>query len=60
MIPAAVQAFAQAHSETATSPMGKVLALADYLRENGRYSNGGGRAERDHRGPRRRQAHLVP
>ncbi|HEY1665314.1 MAG TPA: transglutaminase-like domain-containing protein [Trebonia sp.] len=41
-VPAAVQAFAQAHSETATSPMGKVLALATYLRDNGRYSNGGG------------------
>jgi hypothetical protein len=41
-IPAAVQAFAQAHSETATTPMGKVLALATYLRDNGRYSNGGG------------------
>ncbi|HEX3716145.1 MAG TPA: transglutaminase-like domain-containing protein [Trebonia sp.] len=41
-IPAAVQAFAQAHSLTATTPMGKVLALAGYLRENGRYSNGGG------------------
>ena len=42
MIPAAVQAFAQAHSMTATTPMGKVLALAGYLRDNGRYSNGGG------------------
>ena len=42
VIPAAVQAFAQAHSVTATSPMGKVLALAAYLRDNGRYSNGGG------------------
>ena len=42
VIPAAVQAFAQAHSVTATTPMGKVLALAAYLRENGRYSNGGG------------------
>jgi hypothetical protein len=42
MIPAAVQAFAQAHSVTATTPMGKVLALAAYLRDNGRYSNGGG------------------
>jgi hypothetical protein len=27
---------------TATTPMGKVLALATYLRDNGRYSNGGG------------------
>ena len=42
MIPAAVQAFAQAHSVTATTPMGKVLVLAAYLRDNGRYSNGGG------------------
>jgi hypothetical protein len=41
-IPAAMQAFAEAHSETATTPMGKVFALATYLRENGRYSNGGG------------------
>jgi hypothetical protein len=41
-VPSAVQAFAQAHSDTATTPMGKVLALATYLRENGRYSNGGG------------------
>ena len=41
-VPAAVQAFAQAHAVTATTPMGKVLALATYLRDNGRYSNGGG------------------
>jgi hypothetical protein len=41
-IPAALSAFALAHSGTATSPMGKVLALAAYLRDNGRYSNGGG------------------
>src|SRR6185437_6801595 len=41
-VPAAVQAFAQAHSVTATTPMGKVLVLATYLRDNGRYSNGGG------------------
>jgi hypothetical protein len=41
-IPAAAQAFAQAHAVTATTPMGKVLALATYLRDNGRYSNGGG------------------
>jgi len=41
-VPAAVQAFAQAHSLSATTPFGKVLALAAYLRENGRYSNGGG------------------
>jgi hypothetical protein len=42
VIPAAVQAFAQAHSVSATTPLGKVLALAVYLRDNGRYSNGGG------------------
>jgi hypothetical protein len=42
IIPAAVSAFAQAHAGTATSPVGKVLALAVYLRDNGRYSNGGG------------------
>jgi hypothetical protein len=42
VIPAAVQAFAQAHSDTATTPMGKVVALATYLRDNGSYSNGGG------------------
>ena len=41
-IPAAVQAFAQVHGVTATTPMGRVLALATYLRDNGRYSNGGG------------------
>ncbi len=41
-IPAAVQAFAQVHAVTATTPMGRVLALATYLRDNGRYSNGGG------------------
>ena len=41
-LPAAIQAFAGAHSMAATTPMGKVLALAGYLRENGRYSNGGG------------------
>jgi hypothetical protein len=41
-VPAAVQAFAQAHSLAATTPVGKVLALAAYLRDNGRYSNGGG------------------
>jgi hypothetical protein len=42
VIPPSVQAFAQAHADTATTPMGKVLALATYLRENGKYSNGGG------------------
>lgn len=42
VIPAAVQAFAQAHSDTANSPMAKVLALAAYLKGHGRYTNGGG------------------
>ena len=41
-VPPAVAAFAQLHAGTATSPMGSVLALARYLRENGRYSNGAG------------------
>jgi hypothetical protein len=41
-IPPAVQAFAQAHGDSAPTPMGKVLALAAYLRENGSYSDGGG------------------
>jgi hypothetical protein len=40
-IPPAVQTFATTHSQSATTPMGKVIALAKYLRENGRYSNGG-------------------
>jgi hypothetical protein len=42
VIPASVQAFAQAHAGTATTPMGQVLALAAYLRENGKYSDGAG------------------
>jgi hypothetical protein len=42
VIPPAVAAFALAHSGSAVSPLGKVLALAAYLRDNGRYSNGGG------------------
>jgi hypothetical protein len=41
-IPPAIQAFADAHAATANSPMAKVLALAAYLKDNGRYSNGGG------------------
>jgi hypothetical protein len=41
VIPPAVQAFATAHSQAATTPMGKVIALATYLRDNGRYSDGG-------------------
>jgi len=42
VIPPAVQTFAQEHSGTASSPLGKVLALAQYLQENGYYSNGAG------------------
>jgi hypothetical protein len=41
-VPAAIQAFAAAHAQAATTPMGKVIALATYLKENGRYSDGGG------------------
>jgi hypothetical protein len=40
--PPAVQEFAQVHAAAAATPMGKVLALAAYLRDNGRYSDGGG------------------
>jgi len=42
VIPPEVQTFAQEHAGTATSPLGKVLALAQYLQKNGRYSNGAG------------------
>jgi len=42
VIPSAVQAFAQAHADSVATPMGKVLALATYLRQNGSYSDGGG------------------
>ena len=41
-IPPAIQAFADAHSATVNTPVAKVLALAAYLKDNGRYSNGGG------------------
>ncbi|HEY6790831.1 MAG TPA: transglutaminase-like domain-containing protein [Trebonia sp.] len=40
-IPAAVTAFASAHIGGASTPIGKVLALASYLRANGQYSDGG-------------------
>lgn len=40
VIPPAVQAFASAHAGASSSPVRKVLALAAYLRSNGRYSNG--------------------
>lgn len=41
VISSAVQAFAQAHADAAATPMGKVLELAAYLRQNGKYSDGG-------------------
>jgi hypothetical protein len=43
VIPSSVRAFAQAHAGTATTLMGEVLILAAYLRQNGRYSDGGGK-----------------
>jgi hypothetical protein len=42
LIPSAVQTFAQAHDGAGTALMGKVLALARYLRVNGSYSDGAG------------------
>jgi hypothetical protein len=42
VVPPAVATFAAAHSGGAVTPMGKVLALAAYLKENGHYSDGGG------------------
>jgi len=42
VVPPVIQAFASAHAGTATSPVAKVLMLAAYLRDNGRYSDGGG------------------
>jgi Transglutaminase-like superfamily len=42
VVPPAVQTFAQQHADSVATPMGKVLALAAYLRQNGRYSNGAG------------------
>jgi Transglutaminase-like superfamily len=42
VIPPAVQTFAQQHADSVTTPIGKVLALASYLRDYGKYSNGGG------------------
>lgn len=41
VIPAAVAAFADAHSGSAATPVRKVLALAAYLRKTGAYSDGG-------------------
>ena len=42
-IPAAVRRSPRRTRRQASTPIGKVLALAAYLRDNGRYSNGGGR-----------------
>ena len=41
-VPSAVQDFANQHDATASAPMGKVLALAAYLLDHGRYSDGAG------------------
>jgi hypothetical protein len=42
VIPPVIQAFAGAHAGGAGSPMARVLMLAAYLKDNGRYSDGGG------------------
>ncbi len=42
MIPPVIQAFASAHAGGAGSPIARVLTLAAYLKDNGRYSDGGG------------------
>jgi hypothetical protein len=42
VIPPVIQAFADAHAAGGDSPMARVLALASYLKDNGRYSDGGG------------------
>ncbi len=42
VIPPGIQAFADAHDGSAGSPVAKVLMLAAYLKDNGRYSDGGG------------------
>ena len=44
-IPPVIQGFADAHAAGAGSPVAKVLMLAAYLKDNGRYSNGGGRTD---------------
>ena len=41
-VPSAVQDFANQHDAAASTPMGKVLALAAYLLNHGRYSDGTG------------------
>ncbi|MGH3151740.1 MAG: transglutaminase domain-containing protein [Streptosporangiaceae bacterium] len=44
VIPPVIQAFAAAHGAGASSPMARVLELAAYLKNNGRYSDGSGQA----------------
>jgi hypothetical protein len=39
--PSAIRQFAAANSQSAATPMGKVVALAAYLRDHGSYSDGG-------------------
>ena len=41
-VPSAVQQFANQYGAAASTPMGKVLALATYLLNHGRYSDGAG------------------
>jgi Transglutaminase-like superfamily len=41
VIPSAVKGFADAHAQSAGSPMAQVAALARYLQKNGRLSDGG-------------------
>jgi Transglutaminase-like superfamily len=41
-VPPAVQTFANRYDAAASTPMGKVLALAAYLLDHGRYSDGAG------------------
>jgi len=41
-VPPAVQTFANRYDAAASTPMGKVLALATYLLDHGRYSDGAG------------------
>jgi hypothetical protein len=42
LLPSEVQGFANQHDVTASTPMGKVVALATYLLDHGRYSDGAG------------------
>jgi Transglutaminase-like superfamily len=41
-VPSAVQEFANQHDAAVSTPMGKVLTLAAYLLDHGRYSDGAG------------------